>query len=293
MVAVLARSRAGSASRATVATASRSRAVPAPTPDPSSTAAAVAAAAALAVSAPVSELVYLTSAMRPEWWVTALWAFVVLGAAISVPLVILSNRPLWVNLDEGLVRVASRTVPISELRHAFRMPGGATADQFVVQLEIVRGLDARLPVRSASLPNLTADQLEALLELVRRAPIVPKQGFPVRSPLAGELGQRSGDEQVADEVSDALQPFGRVSYAKPTLVLELEDALERARRSSDPETHGPLPSEWARVAAAALRGPERLEPDLLTPPAPAVPRTSAESDAAKDAGGPGRRRSRS
>lgn len=210
-------------------------------------------AAALAV--PVSELVRLTSGVQPGWAPTALWIFVVLGVALCVPLVILSNRPASINLDEGLVRVARRTIPLSELRHAYRLPGGSTPDQFVVQLELPRGLDARLPVRSAGLPNLTIGELTVLLELLRRTPIEPKPGVPMRSPIAGELGHRSEIEVIADEVSDALQPFGRVSYAKPTLLLELEDALARATRAVVADDgHGPLPSERMRAVSAAVRG---------------------------------------
>lgn len=243
------------------------------------TALGLAALAAVLIAAPVAQLVHLTSGATTGWWVAALWCFLVLAVALGVPLVILSNRPVEVNLDEGLVRVAWRTVPIAELRHAYRMPGGTSSDQFVLQLELERGLDARLPVRSAALPNLTAPELEVILELMRRAPIEPKPGFPVRSPLAGELGARSESEQIADEVSDALQPFGRVAYRKATLELELEDSLERAHRASIPvANHEPLPSERARSGLGApppsAAGGEtvEVEGEAAEPQAPGAPR---------------------
>ncbi|MBX3093902.1 MAG: hypothetical protein KF680_05080 [Cryobacterium sp.] len=210
---------------------------------------------AAGIAAPVSELVRITSGTQPGWLLTALWTFVVLAVLLCVPLVIMANRPASIDLDAGLVRVAWRTVPFAELRHVHRMPGGTTADQFVIQLELERGLDARLPVRSAGLPNLTVDELEVLLEMLGRAPIEPRPGLPVRSPIADELGPRSSTDLIADEVSDALQPFGRVAYAKPTLLLEVEDAIARAQQASAGADWGdqPLPSERLRAASAVTK----------------------------------------
>src|SRR5690554_3111569 len=181
----------------------------------------ISAFGAALIASPMSELVGITSGSAAGWLATALWTFGILALLTTVPLVIFANRPAYVNPEAGLLRVAWRTIPVTELRHVYRMPGGTTPDQFVIQLELRRGLDARLPVRSASLPNLTADDLTVLLSIVQQAPIEPNPRFPLRSPLADELGVRSEADRIADEVSDALQPFGRVSYAKPTLLLEI------------------------------------------------------------------------
>lgn len=238
---------------------------------------------ALGIAAPVTELVRITSGTQPGWLPTALWTFAILAVLVTVPLVIMANRPASINLDAGLVRVAWRTVPFAELRHVYRMPGGTTADQFVVQLELERGLDARLPVRSAGLPNLTVDELEVLLEMLQRSPIEPKSGFPVRSPLADELGPRSATELIADEVSDALQPFGRIGYAKPTLLLEVEDAIARLRQAvaesgSLPEE---LPSEQRRAASAVARALHKADlPSMTIMPPPAEAPAASSSGAA-------------
>lgn len=223
------------------------------------------------IAAPLTELVEQTSGARPGWWATAMWTFLVLALLIAVPLAVFANRPAHVNLKDRLLRVAWRTVPFTELRHVYRMPGGTTPDEFVIQLELRGGLDARLPVRSASLPNLSAEDLEALLEMLEYAPVEPNPDFPLRSPLADELGDRADADWIADKVSDALQPFGRVSYAKPTLLLEVQDALARLHRAAggDDTVGDALPSERmsaaAKVLGALQRGPAPTMTIMPTP----------------------------
>src|SRR5690606_35061474 len=144
------------------------------------------------------------------------------------------------------------TIRLDELRHAYRMPGGPSMRQFVVQLELVGGLDARLPVRSAALPDLSARELGVLIEAIERSSVVPRPGMPMRSPITGELGPRSDQERRADAMADAVAPFGRISYAKPTLLAELREVLaEWNGTTSLPE----LPPE-SRAADALSAGIE-------------------------------------
>lgn len=207
------------------------------------------------LAVPISRLVEVTSGTLPGWWPTALWTFIVLAVLLCVPLAIFANRPATINSGAGLLRVAWRTVPFGALRHVYRMPGGTNPSQFVIQLEIEGGLDARLPISSAALPNLTADELRVLLDMLERSPIEPNPRFPARAPIAGELGPRSAELQIADHVSEALQPFGRVSYAKATLLLEVRDAIARQERTAGgAEAVGDaLPSERLRATTTVVR----------------------------------------
>lgn len=76
----------------------------------------------------------------------------------------------------------------------------------------------------------------------------------MRSPIAGELGDRNSADLIADEVSDALQPFGRVSYAKPTLLLEVRDAIVQQERAAEDGTLvDGLPGEQLRAASTVVR----------------------------------------
>ncbi|HRN28184.1 MAG TPA: hypothetical protein PK781_02385 [Terrimesophilobacter sp.] len=232
---------------------------------------------AIALAAPVAALARVTSGTEPSWHVAALWTFIVLAVLIGVPLAIFANRPALIDLGTRRLRVGWRTIPLSELRHVYRMPGGTSPDQFVIQLELQRGLDARLPVSSPSLPNLTLEQLEVLLLALQHAPIEPRPGTPVRSPLADELGPRSDTDRIADEVSDALQPFGRVGYAKATLLLELEDAIARRRRVQGEagSAADQLPSDQLRAAArisGALRSGQA--PTITIMPESTAPRVA-------------------
>jgi hypothetical protein len=64
---------------------------------------------------------------------------------------------------------------------------------------------------------------------------------------------------VADGISDALMPFGRVAYAKPTVLLEVERAIRR--RGGDGGTSDvrlPDRGDGARAASALLAGVGRI-----------------------------------
>ena len=210
------------------------------------------------IAAPTSKLIEVITGSTPGWVGTALWivpfAFLLLG----LPLLLLANRPASVDLDRRLLRVGWRTISFDQLRHVHRMPGGQTPDKVLLQLDIAWDLDARLPLSSDALPDLTLGELEVLLAMLEQAPIEPRPGLPVHSPIADELGPRDGSLSVADGISDALMPFGRVAYAKPTVLLEVERAIRRLRGDDDSASGVRLPDrgDGARAASALMTGVE-------------------------------------
>lgn len=231
------------------------------------------AVTAALIAAPTSQLIGIVSGVNPGWLVTALWivpfAFLLLG----LPLLLMANRPASVDLDRRLLRVGWRTIPFDRLRHVYRMPGGRTADRVLLQLEITRGLDARLPLSSDALPDLSTSELEVLLAMLEQAPIEPKPGLPLHSPIADELGLRDGSALVADGISDALMPYGRVAYAKPTLLLEVRRAIER-RRAADGGAGLPDRGDVSRAASALLTGLDLASgsrPEMTIMPPEAMP----------------------
>lgn len=178
---------------------------------------AISVVTGLLLAEPTSRLIEVVSGINPGWWVTVFWTILILFVLLGVPLIVLSNKPASVDLDRKLIRVGWRTVSFDQLQHVYRRPGGKDVDQAVLQLEIGRGLDARLPLSSDALPDLTLNELETLLAVLEQAQIEPKAGLPMRSPIADEFGTRLAADLVADQVGDALMPFGRVTYSKPTV----------------------------------------------------------------------------
>lgn len=215
------------------------------------------AVTAALIAAPTSQLIELVSGASPGWFGTALWILPFAFLLLGLPLLVMANRPASVDLDRRLLRVGWRTVSFDELRHVYRMPGGSSSDKVLLQLEVTRGLDARLPLSSDALPDLTLNELEVLLAMLEQAPIEPKPGLPVHSPIADELGPRDSSARVADRISDALRPFGRVAYTKSTVLMEVELAIER-QRAVDGGTGTVLPErgDGARAASALVSGLE-------------------------------------
>src|SRR5690606_12973082 len=83
------------------------------------------------------------------------------------------------------------------------------------------------------------------------------------------------------EVSDALQPFGRISYAKPSLLLEVEDAIARAQRASAGAdwSDESLPSEQLRAASAVGKAlGQAPRPSMTIMPAVEEPATRRSTE---------------
>jgi hypothetical protein len=207
---------------------------------------------ALLLASPVAGLIVVVTGVNPGWLVTVLWiaplGFILLG----VPLVLFANRPASIDLQRGLFRVGWRTVSFDRIRHVYRLPGGKAADAVVLQIEIARGLDARLPLTSDALPNLTLNELETLLAVLEQANIEPKPGLPLHSPIANELGPRVGADLIADRISDSLMPLGRVAYSKPTVLLDLQRTIDlvRARDTASGVSGLPDLGDASRAATA-------------------------------------------
>lgn len=234
------------------------------------TALAVSVGAALLLAAPVGALVALVSGVRPGYLEAATWSAGVLFLVLAPVLILFTNRPMAVNLEAGLIRVGWRSLPIEELRHANRWPGGKGGASFSVQLEVSRGLDVRLPIVTRAFDDLGIAELEVLLEVVRRAPIVPRPGLPVRSPVGEELGVRSEEQLIEDRIADALQPFGKVAYAKESLLAELEGVrgLWAALRSPDAQV---LDQGVPDAADRAAPGVRPVAPNSILPKSRAAP----------------------
>lgn len=222
------------------------------------------AVTAALIAAPTAQLIQVVSGASPGWLGTALWILPFAFLLLGLPLLLMANRPASVDLARRLLKVGWRTVPFDRLRHVYRMPAGGNPEMVLLQLEITRGLDARLPLTSDALPDLTLGELNVLLAMLEQAPIEPNPDLPLHSPIADELGRRDESAVIADQISDALQPFGRVAYAKPTLLLEVQRAITRRRtlEGVTGETGLPDQGDGVRASSALLNG---LEPAGTSP----------------------------
>lgn len=244
---------------------------------------------ALAVSAglsfvlfrdPVTRVVELVSGVPQNSFHTAVWVTGILFLIFAVLILFRTSRPLIVDLDRRVMKVGWRTVSIDQVSSAYRLPGGSSAGarhDWILQLEVPGSFDARLPMRTAAAPDLTSRELETLLSVLDSAPIEPKEGELVHAPVDGELGERAIPQQVADRVSEAIMPYTRVTFAKSTLIREVQKRLEGAREQEKFDG-SPPEGGWGirRVIAAILKGINQGSGDRgatrIFPPEPVIER---------------------
>lgn len=209
-------------------------------------------------AAPVTKIAEITTGESQNFTHIALWTAGAIFVIIAPLFLFMTGRPLELDLDRRVMRVGWRTVPFDRVRHAYRRPGGGLYGdglQWILQLEIRRGLDARLPMWTTAQADLNAVELETLLAMLEYAPIEPKQGETVRAPLDDELGKRSAAERVADRVSLAIMPHTRVAFTKPTLLLEVRKRLEEVRKQEELDgTDIDRPGAVSRVLHGLVNG---------------------------------------
>jgi len=211
---------------------------------------------ALLLATPVAGLIVVVTGENPSWLVTALWVALMGILLLWLPLIVFPNRPARINLNRKLIRVGWRTIRFDQLHHVYRLPGGMAADATILRLDIAKGIDARLPLTSDALPNLTLNELTVLLAVLEQAPIEPKPGLPLHAPIADELGPREGATLVADRISDALMPLGAVAYSKQTLVLEVQRRIQSLQDAAVASGEAGLPDlgDASRAASALATG---------------------------------------
>ncbi|CAN5627952.1 hypothetical protein BH10ACT7_BH10ACT7_16400 [soil metagenome] len=182
---------------------------------------------ALFIAAPMAQLGSLVSGTPLPFGIGYLGGVVVVFVLIAPLVLPRATRPLSIDASHTVLRVGLRTIPASDVRHAYRLPDGQFDGRFQVQLA-VPGLDPLVGVSAARPAELSSEELDALLALLANSPIEPDVGVTLRPPLGGELGSRDDAQRFDDQLADVLLPFERMTYSKPTLIAELEkirDAL--------------------------------------------------------------------
>jgi hypothetical protein len=154
-------------------------------------------------------------------------ALFIIGAAFTAAITwrYLPGRGV-IDLDAQTLAVGRRTVPFAELTRVYRIAGGENPAEFGVRFQISSGRDLRLQVSSRSFTDVTIAQLDATLAMVKRAPIELDPRVTARPPVAGELGERSTREKVADTTAELIMLFEETSYRAAVLVAELERARD-------------------------------------------------------------------
>lgn len=211
---------------------------------------------------PITKIVEIVTEASQDSFHVALWLTGIFFILIAPLFLTMTSRPLMVDLDRRLMKVGWRTAPFDQLRHAYRQPSPGNRREWILQLDIKRGLDARLPMVTAGQPDLSVRELETLLTVLEAAPIEPKVGETLRAPMGEELGTRDAGEEVADRVSEALMVYTRVAFAKPTLLKEVQKRLASARAQE--ELDGPPTEGWwgiPRVVSAMQTSTHRNRVD--------------------------------
>lgn len=175
---------------------------------------------ALFIAAPVAQLGTLVLGVAVPFWLGYLAGAVVVFILIAPLLLPRATRPLSVDASRTRMRVAGRTFPSSDVRHAYRLPDPQFDGRFQLQLA-VPGIDPLVGVSTASPAELSVDELGALLQLIENSPIELDPGVIPRPPLGDELGVRDDAERFDDDLAATLLAFERMSFPKPTLIAEL------------------------------------------------------------------------
>ena len=131
-----------------------------------------------------------------------------------------ATRPLFVNTSATRIRVGLRSMPVTELHHAYRLPDPQFDGRFQLRLA-VRGLDALVGISASPPAELSVAELDSLIAVIEAAPIEPDPEVMLHPPIGDELGERSAAEQFSDDLSRVLQPFDQTTFAKATLLREL------------------------------------------------------------------------
>ncbi len=185
-------------------------------------------AIALAIAAPMSALGTLVLGVPVPsavgWAAGTAVVFVLLGAVLLPR----AGRALDVDVDGAALRLGRRVVPVSAVRHAYRIPDSVHDGRFQLRLAIPGGLDALVSVSPTPPVELTDQGLAALIRLVERSGIEPDVSVPARPPIGDELGVRDGTQRFADRLGTALLPFEVVSFSKAGLLAELANAQRGA-----------------------------------------------------------------
>jgi hypothetical protein len=166
-----------------------------------------------------------------------------------------ASRPLYVDSSYGLMRVGLRTMPIDDLRHAYRLPDGLSDGRFQLKLA-VPGIDALVGVSARPPAEMSTSELDALLALIERAPIVPDPALPLRPPLGDELGARSAAEAFDDDLTRVLLDYETTSFAKPTLLSEIQ-AVRSAVDGTPVDSAAAIIRDIGVVAPGTTKAPRR------------------------------------
>jgi hypothetical protein len=199
-------------------------------------------------------------------------ALFVIGAVFIAALTVryLPGRG-FIDLDAQTLTVGRRTVPFSELTRAYRIAGGENPGEFGIRFQIDGGRDLRLQVSSRSFTDVTIAQLDAVLAMVRRAPIELDTRVTPRPPIGGELGERSTREKVADTTAELIMLFEETGYRAAVLVAELERARDilSSTDGTFPWAVGPTGNAKVAEILATMQSQGATESAVL-PSAPSI-----------------------